>query len=587
MRNERRAIMILAGLLCLVFFLPLLNITGVTAGDDVLRVRAGGRGGDEQIFVERIAQIQQNVGYALPADGMDAWVVTSWFRVRFVDDAFDVEITIGAPISNYNWQQRIAEEINRAGSGVYAFVEREGDFSTLHLHGAPAAEGQTAQTRFIVYDLAGRGTIVSQTGIDNSFQNPQNALFHHNDEWHDSITNDIDLGGGRLITLTNPGMATISIVGITGLDFIGGLDFVIYGQYISILFLLILPGLLVALAASGVAFRHILKVTLGSLLCYVFFNMHFAHGLALRQIADVSLFYWLGAIIYALLILLIFVAIRRSGEIPAPENVSPPYSGLQKMIISGIFLGMGLMVSIITTIVIPIGGAPVFRIGFAGIFHNMIAVLFGPFYGAIQRTMADLLNFFINPRITGAFLLPVTMVAFFRGLTIGWLWLKVKRINPKIFSIAYSSVFGAVFIFGLINTLTIYFAPDSAYAAWLAPRPDNLIRNAAAYGLLIAGALGLIPQYLVWKQTRITENDQLYNRFIKLLVAIVLPGVLFNFINTYILLLTVVGPVTRDLGLVYFWIPRLVEEITTSLLAVYLMVIVLEVYEKAMNRRLT
>ncbi|MCL1884394.1 MAG: ECF transporter S component [Defluviitaleaceae bacterium] len=355
--------------------------------------------------------------------------------------------------------------------------------------------------------------------------------------------------------------------------------------------LLILPASLLVLAFTKVPYRHLLKISLVNILGLAWFNTHFAHSLEYRGDSNVTLFYWAAVAVNTVIIFITFVGIKSNGEFKHPVNISPPYSDVQKIIISGVFLGIAFSVSLLTTIVIPIGGAPILRIGFSGVFHNIIAVFFGPVFGGIQRTMADLLNFFLNPRITGVFLLPVTMVAFFRGFTIGYVWLKVKNINPKIFSIFYSTAFGLLMLLGIANALVLHLFPYSAYGAWLTPlnpngTPNIMVRNVLSYGLIIAGLLGLVPQTLAYTLTRKTGNEQFYNRFIKLLISIVLPGIIANAINTYILMLTVIGPMTRELGFVYFWIPRFFEEITTSLLAVYLMVVLLEVYEKAMRRKL-
>ena len=378
---------------------------------------------------------------------------------------------------------------------------------------------------------------------------------------------------------------TIRSATYTGLQFVFGLNFVFYGMYPIVLGLLILPAVLFICCFTKLKYKHLLKIAMAGLIGMAWFNAHFVFGLEYRNAADATLLYWVAIVVYSLLILLIAYGIKANGEIKPPQNVSPPYSDLQKMIISGIFLGVAFMVSLLTTIPIYIGGVPLVRIGFSGIFHNTIAILFGPLFGGIQRAMADILNFFLNPRITGAFLLPVTMVAFFRGLSVGYLWIKVKNINPKVFSIAYSIAFGGLMAWGLFNVAVLFITPHSTYALWLSP--NNTVRVITSYGMIAIGAFGLIPQAIVYKVTRKTGNDKFYTRFIKLLVAIMLPGVFFNFVNTYIILMMSVGPVTRQLGFVYFWIPRFANEVAISLVMTYLNVVLFEVYERAIGRRLT
>ena len=352
--------------------------------------------------------------------------------------------------------------------------------------------------------------------------------------------------------------------------------------------LIIAPLVLLALLFTKLPFKKLMIPAVVGVLSMTIFNVAF--GADFHGNTGTAVLFWPLVITHATLLFAIFLGILANKELPPIENVIPNYKNVERMGIIGIMLAFALIISLATAITVPIGGVPMLRISFAGIFHNVVAILFGPFFGGVQRAAADLLNHFIRP--LGAYLWPITVIAFMRGFTVGWLWLKVRNVAPKVFSIGYTAAFGLLFVLGLVNIISFGAFPESAWAIFWSPQhlpnADNvfIMPYITGFGFMGAGLIGLIPQLIIHLVTKKSGNRRFYGRFIKMVVAVLLPGLLFNSLNTVILVFTVIGPATRAAGFIYFWIPRFFEELVTGIIVVYIFTLLLEVYEMAMKRKL-
>ncbi|MCL1924455.1 MAG: ECF transporter S component [Defluviitaleaceae bacterium] len=265
------------------------------------------------------------------------------------------------------------------------------------------------------------------------------------------------------------------------------------------------------------------------------------------------------------------------------ENIDPPYSRTQKMVISAIMLALGVITAVaMRPFNIPIGGANILNVSFAGFFHNVTAIFFGPFFGGAARGLADIIAFMISPR--PPFLIAITLTAVLRGALIGYMWQKIRNVNPLKFAIFYSVSFSILMIIGTVNIIMWHFQPYSNFT--LATLPPTANATAAlSYGFLIAGVLGIALQIAIYAYSKISKNSTFYIRFLKLFITIVFPGLLANALNTYILFVSVISPATVGLGIMYFFVPRFFEELITSTISVYVMVLVMALYERTIRRK--
>jgi len=355
------------------------------------------------------------------------------------------------------------------------------------------------------------------------------------------------------------------------------------------LFLLIIaPVVLIAMAFTKLPFKKLMIPATVGVLAITIFNI--TYGIDFHDNTGTAAMFWPLIITHAALFFAIFLGIILHKELPPIENILPNYTSTQRTVIIGIMLGFSLVISLVASITVPIGGVPMLRISFAGIFHNVVAIFFGPFFGGIQRGAADLLVHFLRP--LGPYMWPITVVAFLRGFTVGWLWLKVRNIAPKVFSIGYTAAFGAIFLLGVVNLIFINVFPETAWAIFWAPEHLPNANNVfimpyiTSFGFMGAGLIGLIPQLIIHLVTKKSGNRKFYGRFIKMVVAILIPGLIFNSLNTVILVFTVIGPATRAAGFIYFWIPRFFEELVTGIIVIYFFTLLLEIFELAMKRKL-
>ena len=343
---------------------------------------------------------------------------------------------------------------------------------------------------------------------------------------------------------------------------------------------LILPVIMIPFVIFK-KFMPLLFLGIISLVLVMLVTLFIGHGIEFRDyiLNRTSQFVlWLKGGIWILLVLTLLAEKKQKVE-----NIDPPYNRTQKLVISSILLAVGVIIAVtMRPLNIPIAGVNVLNISFSGFAHNVTAIFFGPFFGGAARGLSDIISFIISPR--PPFLIAITLTAVLRGALIGFLWQKVRDINTSKFTLFYTLSFGILFIIGLVNILTWYVFPYSEFAISQIP-PTEGAAVALSYGFLIAAILGLILKYAILIYSKKIKDDTFYIRFLKLFVAIVFPGLLSNALNTYIIFVSIVGPATLGIGIMYFFVPRFFEELVTSTISVYVMVLVMGLYERTIRRK--
>ena len=253
------------------------------------------------------------------------------------------------------------------------------------------------------------------------------------------------------------------------------------------------------------------------------------------------------------------------------------YSLTKIMVVSALLLSLNLIIKIFT-FTIPLAGIPAIQVGFGGSFLAFIGILFGPIYGGISAALSDIIGFLMNPK--GAFLWPLTVVAFLKGFSIAFLWHFIKKINFKLYNFVYLLIFIGILILGLINLIFIYFFETSPYAQFITTSSRI---TPISIGLAIAGSVGIFLHSITWFILYRNKKTELFEIYLRLLVCVGIPSVIFTTLNTFIL----IEVFSISIPFIYFWLPRLIEEILIILFNTYLLIAIISVYEKIFKTRLT
>jgi flagellar capping protein FliD len=124
------------------------------------------------------------------------------FEIEIGGETHEISFTISEDMTQRQFQQAMADAINSANIGISASVTTSGTASTLALEAAAAGAGADGLPRFSIRDLEGEAATL--TGAGEVFREGQDALFSVNGGGQQSsASNDVDLGGGLLVTLLN------------------------------------------------------------------------------------------------------------------------------------------------------------------------------------------------------------------------------------------------------------------------------------------------------------------------------------------------------------------------------------------------
>ena len=254
------------------------------------------------------------------------------------------------------------------------------------------------------------------------------------------------------------------------------------------------------------------------------------------------------------------------------------YSLTQKTVTSALLLSVSFALKILS-FSIPIAGVAAIRVGFGSSFLYFIGILFGPVYGAIAGAVYDVVGYLMNP--LGAFLWPLTLVAFLKGFSIAFLWHFIKKINFKFYNFVYLFIFIGILALGLFNLAFIYFFADSTYTQLIMGIGERT--EAISVGISITGFIGILLHLVAWFLLYRSKKIQLFERYLKLLICVGVPALFFTTVNTVILM----EVFSIKIPFVYFWIPRLIEEIFITLFNTYVLITLMSVYENIFKINLT
>lgn len=241
------------------------------------------------------------------------------------------------------------------------------------------------------------------------------------------------------------------------------------------------------------------------------------------------------------------------------------YNSLKKLIISSLMLAIGLIIRQMS-VMVPLMGVPGLRIGFSGVFTSIPAIIFGPVYGALTSSMADIVGHFLNPQ--GPFFPHFTIMAAIGGFLRGFLWMKLRRVSLHKLKVSLSTFLIILISLGIISSIMVYGFSESSFSSFLTGLKIKSGSQIACitYIPIIIGALGFLILYINKFITSKNDNSLMNQKYLPLAITMLISGLIVTTINTEIIM-SLYG---IKKAFLLFYIPRFIEEVVTNLVSAYL-----------------
>lgn len=252
-------------------------------------------------------------------------------------------------------------------------------------------------------------------------------------------------------------------------------------------------------------------------------------------------------------------------------------STTRKIVLASLLLALSMIIKYIFTYNFYIGGAPLLRISFHGVFLRFIAIILGPLYGGIAGGLSDFIGYLFNMAL-GPYILALTLIEILKYSAMGYLWKKIRSINFKLYSICYIGVFTLIGIWGFVNLILLKAVPNSSYSAFLATIGSKT--SLASTGLIIVCVVGLLTYFVPFGviTARKKTDSTFFEKYLRLIFVTGVPALLCTTANTFILKYFYAAAAEKAFFI--FLIPRVVEETFMVLLNVYLLIIFMNIYEQ-------
>ncbi|MGO5067025.1 ECF transporter S component [Clostridium sporogenes] len=245
---------------------------------------------------------------------------------------------------------------------------------------------------------------------------------------------------------------------------------------------------------------------------------------------------------------------------------------VKTMVLCGLFIAAAIILRFFS-IMVPIAGAGAMRISFAGIFIKMPALLFGGAIGGIVSGVVDILAYIIKPM--GAYIPLLTLTSILSGILTGIIWTKVKNIHIDKIEKCYPIFFMILgLLAGAIHLMVML--SDKAFSFKIM----NILGKKYIYVLSAIEIITIFALIVFIINIRLKNNKtikHIYEVYMKMILAIGIPGIIVCTINTFILLMFI--PALRGNSFMFLWIPRITEEVFMIVFESYAVSLLLRVYE--------
>lgn len=242
------------------------------------------------------------------------------------------------------------------------------------------------------------------------------------------------------------------------------------------------------------------------------------------------------------------------------------------IILSALFVALAVVTRFFGTM-IQLYGIPGMRISFSPVFARMPAILFGPFYGGIAGGLTDVIAFLLKPE--GPYIPFLTMTQILDGILVGFLWNFIKKHDTIKIQKALWVIFTSLGVLGILNYINTLFFPQSPITKVI-----NAIGKKKDFfvaGLIAIAFVGILLLLLDMAIGKKFPEAKIHKYRLKVLFAFGLAGIIVTTINTYIL--KIAFSIKADF--VYFWIPRLVEEVFMAVIWSFVVAFLLTIYDRA------
>lgn len=222
-------------------------------------------------------------------------------------------------------------------------------------------------------------------------------------------------------------------------------------------------------------------------------------------------------------------------------------------------------------------GAPGMRISFAGVFLNFAAIILGPLYGGISHALLDVLDFLIKP--AGAYIPWITVNAFLSGAATGLIWKAIRNADTDRLRKAFLLLFILLGAAGAADHIWIRYLPFSVWGKMIGSLGKK--QGYVTGGLVAVASVGLLLLGVNLLLKRFRRDSGLSDSYLKVLAAVLIPGVIVSTLNTYTLIIFI--PALGKIGFLAFWIPRITEEIFMELIQAYIISFMYTLYRKYLS----
>ena len=279
---------------------------------------------------------------------------------------------------------------------------------------------------------------------------------------------------------------------------------------------------------------------------------------------------------------------------------------LRRLIISALFLAIALVMRQFFSLYLPLFGENSMRIGVAGIFTRMPAVLFGPVWGAMVSGLNDVLGFMLRPM--GAYLPHLTFTAASGGFLCGLVWLLLRKRDPRKIRLIVLILSVSFVAFGLANWIVLridgitsdffYNLADAdaelsgmfIISRWIITRAEAAGNPTAMLSTMVttftrafiwAGILGLLLYGIDILMSSFLKKDyEEYTSIMPLLIAMLVAAWWQSTLNTIVFRNTIWQESLGLLPFVTVWLPRIIQSTITTTVYTYFVALMLGVCKR-------